>query len=155
MKAESTGVLLRPLSELDAEIEQLQAYEKRLQLSRDLRLRITRLQTDDLQIGLMAKIVEIVCAVRKVPVYRVYERGRPQIICDTRFMIFYIARKHTRLSLQLIASPFGMDHGSVINGLVRAAELLTADRNWATELRAAEQHFVEQIGKLTAENLPV
>lgn len=59
-----------------------------------------------------------------------------------RHVIWYLARKHARLSYPEIARPFGMDHTSVLKAVRKITGLLQAgDVAWTQTIRAIEERL--------------
>lgn len=142
-----SGLVLRPLRELDAEIEQLKLYQRKLIKTRELRFDVARLQAAEGDVGLVEIIAEIACAVRKCEKARLYAGTRAQFECETRWIVFYVARQHTSLSQEVIGEHFKMDHGSVLNGERRAKDLKATDTRFAAQLARVESLFIEHMEK--------
>lgn len=144
MKTRKSGIYLRPLRELNAEIEILQNYYSRLVVERDLVFKVERMKLNPTDHGLMDAIAKIACAVRGVKLEQLFDGTRPEILAHTRFIIFYVARNHASLTLERIAKHFNMDHGSVISGIKRAEDFMVR-RDFAKDLKAVETAFLEHI----------
>lgn len=143
----SKGITLRPLKELDDEIQYLNAYHKKLLEQREVRLKISKLTTIE-SAGHLGTITEIAAKICDCDKELIYSRTRKQHVVDSRFLIFYIARKHTGLSLETIAKHFGMkDHNSVTHGEKRARELAKQSKHYAAQIVNVEMAFLERIEK--------
>jgi len=62
-------------------------------------------------------IVKAVCNYYMVHEKLLYNKNRKREVVDARNIVFYIARKYTRLSLKNVGKPFGKDHTTVIHGI--------------------------------------
>ena len=65
----------------------------------------------------MADIIRLVCASFKLSENQIASRNRRSEYVQARNTIYYLARKHTQLSLQEIGDRFQRRHSSVIKGL--------------------------------------
>lgn len=63
-------------------------------------------------------IIRKVCRVRLSP-EQLASRSRKQNLVVARNTIFYLARKHTKLSLQDIGDKFSRRHSTVLKGILR------------------------------------
>jgi len=124
-------MLPEPVSELLAtritsDVRQLESclnnliFKARLlnrQISLDMALEVidqyveTRCELD------MAAIVRLVCDSFKLSEIQLTSRSRKGVHVQARSTIYYLARKHTRLSLQEIGDCFHRRHSSVIKGI--------------------------------------
>lgn len=62
-------------------------------------------------------VINCVCKHLKVDKGRVIRKGRKREVVHARFMIFYILRTYTRMSLKEVGDIFGRDHSTVIHGV--------------------------------------
>lgn len=144
-KSRGVALVLRPLRELDEEIEHLKVYQRQLIKTRELRFDVAKLQASDGDVGLVEIIADMACAVRKCEKARLYAGKRAQFECETRWIVFHVARQHTSLSQEVIGEHFKMDHGSVLNGERRANDLKATDPIFAAQLARVESLFIEHM----------
>lgn len=141
MKTPPKMIRLRPLAALMEEIKNLEFYLDKLNKYRHLVEQTNNIQRSPE--GIMSDITEIVCGVRKITKPELFRGRGAQHISDARFIIFYIATAHTRLTTSAIGRYFNKDHGSVCHGQKRAKELCSTDKHFAADCLAAESLFLK------------
>jgi chromosomal replication initiation ATPase DnaA len=144
-RGKQTGIYLRPIAELDAEVAYMKLYIERLNEIR--KLRVDLLDGEKTTDAILGNIANIVCAKWKIEREELFKGRGKQNISDARFAIFYVALVHTQLSQSEIGRYFKMDHTSVTYGRGRAEEMKEVDKVFATDLKAVETVFLEQLEK--------
>lgn len=91
--------------------------------------------------AILAKAVYAVAVVFDTPPARMLGRSREARVCDAKFALFHLLRARTTASYPAIGARLKRDHGTVINGDVRAAELASVDKRYAAKLAAAFARF--------------
>lgn len=85
------------------------------------------------------KIIEIVCDHFKLAVKEVQSRSRVREFVYARNIIFYLLRKHTKMSLKSSGELFGRDHTTVIHGIETLNNLMYTDTDVRSEVELIEE----------------
>ena len=145
MRSDSNGLLLRPLCEIDAEIEALRVYREKLMVARDLRFSIARLELNDMDSSEIDVLVRLVAAARGLGESRLYEKTRQRGISNARFIVFWLARKHTTLPLQTIGNHFGFDHSAVAHGVEFVEDFMEKSKAFRIEVTQMESAYLDNL----------
>lgn len=145
MHSNAAGLMLRPLPELDAEIEALRVYRKKLIQARGLRFSIARLELNDMDSSELDVLVRFVAAAKGMGESRLYEKTRRRGISEARFIVFWLARKHTTLSFTNIANHFGFDHSAISHGVNVVDDLMQQSKCFNLEVTQLESAYLDDL----------
>lgn len=85
------------------------------------------------------KIVETVCEHFKLTVKEVNSRKRFKELVYARHIIFYLLRKHTKMSLKSSGELFGRDHTTVIHSVETLNNLMYTEPDVRAEVDLIEE----------------
>lgn len=88
----------------------------------------------------IARIRIVVAQAHNLTVVSLTSRCREKRFAEARFMGYYLARKFTSYALADIATAFGVtEHGAVVHGVRRCAELRDVDQSFRQKLDLLER----------------
>ena len=86
-------------------------------------------------------IIDEICETYKVTISDLKSPSRKWIIVEPRHVIFYLARRYTRLSLNDIGGEFNRDHATVLNGFRTVQDLIATDKTFKHKVESLESRI--------------
>lgn len=127
--------------DVDAEISALEARLKKLRHVHKLRREVAILEGRTNAPERVKKLAEIVADRRDISVGLLFSKDRTQYVAESRFIVFYLARKFVRISSTELGLIFNRDHGTVLIGLKRCKVLMDQDSMLANQVQEIESKF--------------
>lgn len=97
-----------------------------------------------IKISINAKmIIALVCKKKNLDIKDVLSKKRQRPLPDTRFLMFHLMKKFTKMSLKSIGQNVGgRDHSTVIHGLQSFQNMLDTDPEFKREVERIEQKIL-------------
>lgn len=131
---------------IDDEIAALELRKEKLARLHELRVEVAMLESRMKNPKHIIALCELVALRRGVKTAELLSAARTQWLSESRFIVFLLARKFTTCSLADIGRIFGRDHGTVMHGLARIADLLKQDKNLREDVEAVVKAYCERMG---------
>lgn len=128
--------------DLDAEIALLEARKEKLQRLHALRLECAALEGKRPLPNTISELAKIVARHRRINVECLYSSRREQFEVESRAIVYLLARKHTSATFTMIGKVFNRDHGTVLNGLQMARNLMDTEPKFAQVVGLCEAEFL-------------
>jgi chromosomal replication initiator protein len=129
--------------DIDAEIRSLMSRRTKLIKLKKLRLEVAALEGRFSQPQDVQRLAEIVSKDRAVPISSLFSSIRTRSISDARFVVFFLLRRHTKLSLAEIGSMFSRDHGTILHGYTQAEVLVKQNPAFKESVERCEAEFLK------------
>lgn len=85
------------------------------------------------------KVVQLVTEFTGVTVEKMTSNARAYHVSDARFIMWYMLRKFTQMTLMDIGVMFNRDHTSVMYGVNRCSDLIKTEKDYRDKVRFIEQ----------------
>ena len=87
------------------------------------------------------KIIQVVTEFTGVTIEKMTSNARAYYISDSRFIMWYLLRKFTKMTLMDIGVMFNRDHTSVMYGVNRCADLIKTEKDFRSKVRFLEEQL--------------
>jgi ATPase involved in DNA replication initiation len=84
------------------------------------------------------KVIQIVTDFTGVTVEKMTSNVRAYYVSDSRFIMWYMLKKFTKMTLVDIGVMFNRDHSSVIYGIRRCEDLIKTEKDFQSKVRFLE-----------------
>lgn len=95
-------------------------------------------------------VEQIVSSFFEVPLDKIKMMKRTRVLVDCRCIIFYLLRKHTKMTISAIGKLYGKDHTTAIHGLQSCSNLMETDEYFRANVQVIERLLIDKApSKLT------
>ena len=85
-------------------------------------------------LDLLERASRVVAGQFEITVEELLGPSRTRCIAEARVALYLLLRENSRASLTYIGTPLGKDHGTILSGCRRAADLIATDADYAARV---------------------
>lgn len=134
-------------AEIEAEIIATREKLDALRELHQLRTQMYVIEGEQTPLEKLNHLIRVVCKRRKLKREVLISHDRRQLMCEARFIVWYLAQQHIRITTIALGKAFHRDHAAICSGRQRMADWMESTPRLRAEVLEIEKLFLNACGE--------